>query len=290
MSMLANLSPDSAAHLLTWSNRLYVGGAVLTFASAAMILYEKHSKNRGFPLKWELRTEITVIVAAFICLVGTVGAITFGNIVSHLKDDDLAAYEKAADLKISQANQVAATANQSAAVANENALKVAQENIKLGGQVSTDADTARAAEAALAKADKETSDFAHSLQQQQGVMAEQAKLSPQLTDFQIQQLASLLKPYIGAQVDINQTAETVVGRLASEIHAAFNIAGVKTNHSTMMGALYQGVSVAVHDPKDVPPIANALVMGLRQAGIDVHPVAAPEQVKAGGVTIFIGPN
>ncbi len=288
---------DSASHWLNWSNIIYVGGAALTVIAAMWVLYEARAVATGKREKYFLVSEFFAAGAAIISLIGTIGAIHFSNKVGQYKDADLKTYQTQAQVQIQQAKTDAAKAVKDAAVANQKAQEagdhaaiVDAQNIALGGQVGKDAATARAAEAALDAKNKETSDFAHSLQQQQGVMAEQAKVSPQLTDFQIQQLAILLKPYAGSPVDINQTAETVVGRLASAIHAAFNIAGVKTNHRTMMGALYQGVSVGVHAPTDVPPIANALVMGLRQAGVDVHPVAVPDQVKAGGVTIFVGPN
>lgn len=282
---------NTASSLLLWSNCIYVTGAVLTLTSAAMVLYEKHSKSQGQALRWGLTPEIVVIVAAFICLCGTVGAISFGNMVSHLKDVDLEAYKTSARLQISQANTFAATANQKAQEAREAAAKVEQENALLGSSVERNAEIARKAESDLAKANKETSDFAHSLQQQQATMQEQAKVSPQLTAYQIQVLASVLKPFAGQDVSLHVTADTVVARLGATIKMALAQAGVTTKYySTDMGALYQGVSVAVHDPKDVPPIANTLVMGLRQAGIDVHPVAAPQMIPAGQVGIFLGPN
>jgi hypothetical protein len=289
--MVVTIQLPTASSLLLWSNRLYITGSLFTLASAAMILYEKHSKNHGQMLEWRLRTEIVVIVAAFLSFSGSIAAISFGNIVSHLKDVDLEAYKTSAGLKIALANTYAATANQKAQEAREAAAKVEQENALLGGSVAKNAEIARNAEADLAKANKETSDFAHSLQQQQGVMAEQAKVSPQLTSYQIQALSRVLKPYAGQDVALHTTDETVVRRLAAEIHTAFIDAGITTkNYSTDMDALYQGVSVAVHDPNNVPPIANALVMALRQDGIDVHPVAAPNIVSAGQVGIFLGPN
>jgi hypothetical protein len=207
------------------------------------------------------------------------------------KDRQVKIATAASDLKIAQANESAAQANKKAQEAKDEAEKLETDNLKLSGQVGKDAVTARAAEAALDAKNKETSDFAHALEQQQGVMAEQAKVSPQLTNYQVQALANILKPYAGQDVELHITAETVVGRLGAEIKAAFNIAGVTTSiYSTEMGSLYQGLSVAVHDPSSVPPIANALMTGFRQAGIDAHPVAAPERVASGKVAIFIGPN
>lgn len=50
--MFASLTPDSANHLLTISNAIYVFGAVLTLLSAAMVLYEKRAKNSGEEIGW----------------------------------------------------------------------------------------------------------------------------------------------------------------------------------------------------------------------------------------------
>jgi hypothetical protein len=288
--MLLTMPYETAANLLTWSNRLYVGGAVLTLASAALVLYEKHSKNQGRMLRWNLLSEIAVIVAAFISLCGTVGAISFGNIVSHLKDVELAAYKTQAAVEIARANTTAEQAKAEAQKAREKAVTVENDNIKLGGKVQQNANQARTAEAALEQKNKETSDFAHALAQQQGVMAEQAKLSPILTDYQIQQLAERLRPYGGQDVILHSTADTTVLRLKVTIATALNKAGITFKSNGIdMGSIYQGVSVPVHDPQNIPPLADALVQGLRQAGIDVHP-ASVDAVPAGSVAIYLGPN
>jgi hypothetical protein len=284
-------SIDSASHWLNWSNVLYVGGAGLTVAAAMYVLYENRAIAAGKRVKYYVLSEIITALAAIISLVGTIGAIHFSNAVSHFKDVDLATYKTAADIKIAQAQTEAATANQKAQEAHDRAVNAENENLKLGGLVGQDAIRARAAEAALEAKNKETSDFAHSLQQQQATMQEQAKVSPQLTPYQIQALANVLKPFAGQDVALHVTSDTVVARLGATIKMALDQAQITAkNYSTDMGALYQGVSVAVHDPNAVPPIANALVMGLRQAGIEVHPVAAPGMVPAGQVGIFLGPN
>ena len=270
---------------------MYSGGAGLTLVAAMWVLFENRAVALGKHVKFYLLSEIFVLTAASLGLIGTIGAIHYGNVVSHLKDVDLATYKATADANIAQANKDAATANQKAQEAREAAAKVEQENALLGNSVEKNAEIARKAEADLAKANKETSDFAHSLQQQQTTMQEQAKVSPQLTAYQIQALASVLKPFAGQDVALHQTSDTVVARLGATIKMAFNQAGVTTKYyMTDMGALYQGVSVVVHDPKDVPPIAIALVMGLRQAGINVHPSAEPQMVPAGQIGIFLGPN
>lgn len=282
---------DSAFHWLNWSNVLYVGGAALTVTAAMYVLYENRAVAAGKRVKFYLLSEFIAAFAAIVSLIGTIGAIHYSNVVSHIKDVDLNTYKTQAGVQIAQANQAAAEANRKAQEANDKAVQATNLNLKLQAKVATESTRAATAEAGLEKSNKETSDFAHSLQQQQATMAEQAKVSPQLTPYQIQNLANVLKPFAGQDVALHVTTDTVVARLGSTIAVALNQAGVTTkSYSTDMGALYQGVSVAVHDPNDVPPIANALVIGLRQAGINVQPVAAPKMVKAGEVGIFLGPN
>ena len=81
--MVVTIPLSAASSLLVWSNRLYITGSLLTLASAAMVLYEKHSKNQGRMLEWRLRTEILVIVAAFLSFSGSIAAITFGSYPSY---------------------------------------------------------------------------------------------------------------------------------------------------------------------------------------------------------------
>lgn len=282
---------DSALWWLSTSNVLYVTGAVLTVLTAAWVVYETRAVALGRHPKFFLLSEIFAAVAATICLAGTIGAIHFGNLVGHLKDVDLETYKTQAGIQIAQANQRAADANRKAQEARDKAVEAENENLKLHGQVSSDAALARTAEAALTKANKETSDFAHALAQQQGAMAEQARVSPILAQYQIEQLAKLLQPFSGQSVAIHSTSDTTVLRLGATVSMALNKAGIDTKQNMIdMGALYQGVSVAVHSPQDVPPLANALIVGLRQAGIDAHPVSVPNRVPEGKVALFMGPN
>jgi hypothetical protein len=232
---------------------------------------------------WKVRTQVFVIIAAFLSFCGSVLAITFSNVVVHLKDVDLSGYETQANEQIAALRKQTADANKSAADAN---LKNTQLQIALTDHEASESKI----EADLAKQNKATSDFAHALAIQQGVMAEQARVSPILTQSQIQLLSQELTPFGGQSVTIRSTSDTVVQRLHATIKAALDGANIKSNGAIMMGALYQGVSVAVHSPEDVPPLANALVMGLRSAGIDAHPVSVPDQVPAGQVFIFLGPN
>ena len=274
---------DSASSWLTWSNVVYVGGAVLTLAAAMHVLYEKRAFASGKRKQDSFLSEAMVILAATVSLMGTIGAIHFGNVVSKLKDDELAEYKKGADLNIAQLTKDTGTANLAAE-------QLKKENTQLRIDLSKEQGQARKAEGELAKQNKETYDYAHALAQQQAAMSEQARVAPILTDFQIQTLANSLVSFAGTDVILHSTPDTTVLRLKVNIATALNKAGLtfKTNE-TNFGALFQGVSVVVHSPQDVPPLANTLVQGLRNAGIEVHTSSLPD-VPAGKVAIYLGPN
>lgn len=112
---------DSASSWLWWSNFVYVGGAVLTFVAAMLVFVEKRLIASGKRARAMIITEVFAIAAAILSFTGTCGAIYFGTVVSHLKDDDLAAYKASARVQIAQANDHAAQANAVARVANQKA-------------------------------------------------------------------------------------------------------------------------------------------------------------------------
>jgi hypothetical protein len=297
--MLDTHSIDSASSLLNWSNAVYIGGAVLTFAAAAHVLYEKRAVILGRRARESVIAEASVIGAAAISLIGTIFAVHFGNVVSHLKDVDLAAYQEQARVEIAKANASAAQANQRAQEANQKAQDAKDEtarttraNLQLQNDVAKNKTEARNAEAQLGKQNQETSNFAHALAKQQENMAGEVKVAPVLDASQIDALADALRPFAGQAVIFHSTLDTTVLRLGATIRAALAKASlVSTDNEFMMdlGALYKGVSVAVHDPTNVPPLATALVLGLRQAGITAHPVSIPT-VPEGRVAIYLGPN
>jgi hypothetical protein len=267
-----------------------VFGAVLTLASAAMVLYEKSSKDQGRALRWGLTTEIVVICAAFICLCGTIGAISFGNIVSHLKDVDLAKYKKSADLQIAEANKAANIANQKAEEARLKAEGASKENATLQIKVAKGQAENKEAEAALAAQNEKTIQFTHALQLQQENMAQQMHVSPTLNEQQIRDLSNSLKPFAGQTVILHTTLDTTVLRLSNGIQKALSMASIKCNATMNAGALYQGVTIAVHSasPSPHPPLADALFVGLKQAGI-VAVGAAISEVPQENVALYVGP-
>jgi hypothetical protein len=267
---------------------LYIVSIAIAFASTiAIVTFAFHIQQHLHGLKV---SNYIYVVASLLAVVSTIVIVNKTKSLDAEKDRQSKAVSDAANVEIEKAKAAAKIADQKAEEARNKADLVEQENIKLRGTVSFDATTARTAEAALAKANKETSDFAHSLQQQQATMAEQAKVSPALTQYQILQMTSGLMMYSGQEVVVHLTSDTVVIRLGNGIETAMRNAGIKVTGSIDMGALYQGVSVAVNNAVNVPPLANALVNLLHQAGIEVHPVAVPTMVQAGQVAIFLGPN
>src|SRR5580658_10285777 len=77
---------DSASHLLIASNIIYVAGAVLTLGAAIHVLWEKRAVLAGRRLQESFWAEASVVVAAAVSVLGTIGAIYFSSVVSHLKD------------------------------------------------------------------------------------------------------------------------------------------------------------------------------------------------------------
>lgn len=255
-----------------------------------MVLYEKRSKNLGRAVRWGLATEVIVVIAAVMGLCGTVGAISFGNILGHIKDVDLDTYKTGADLKIAQANLAAAAANQKAREARDEAEHTEKANIQLQKEVIANKVAAEQAEVLLAKQNKKTFDYAHAVAQQQATMAEQAHVSPVLSREQIVALSATLSRFAGQDVIMRSTPDTTVLRFKQSVEQALSGAGVTTKeNSIIFTALFQGISVVVHSPQDVPPIANALVGGLKAAGVSVH-TASANAVPPGRVALYMGPN
>ena len=270
-----------------WQEIYVVSIVAALLSTFTIVVFAFHIQEHKFGLKL---SNYIYVVASLVAVLSTIDILNKTRSVDKEKDRLANIETNESDAKIAQANAGAATANQKAQEASDRALQAENENLQLRGQVSSDETRARTAEATLAKANKDTSDFAHALAQQQKTMAEQAKVSPVLNDAQIQALANILAGYSGQDVILHSTPDTTVLRLGRTIAQALQDAGLTVRQNTMdMGQLYQGVSVAVHSPENVPPLANTLLLGLRQAGIDVRPVTVPG-VPPGGVAIYLGPN
>lgn len=244
----------------------------------AIVVFAFHVQEHKTGLK---ASNYVYVVASVLAVVSTIVIVVKTRSLDAEKD-------RVASVQIAQLKRDAATANKTAE-------ETKQANLQLKSALLSHERQEKEAETKLSA--KESLDYNHVLEAQKAqrgqneVMQRQAVVSPQLTLTQVHALASALKPFAGQDVSLHVTSDTVVGRLAVAIKMAFNEAAITTKYyMTDIGALYQGVSVAVHDPKSVPPIANALVIGLQQAGIDVHAVSAPQRVAAGQVAVFLGPN
>ncbi len=278
---------DTASSWLTASNILYLVGSGLTVITALFVLYENRAITLGKRAKFYLLSEIAVVASAILSLTGSIGAIHFANVVAHIKDVDLATYKTSADIKITQARLDAATAYGIAAQAlHSTAL--------LQTDLASHESQERVTNARLTA--KETFDYNNVLAQQKAasqqnmVMAQQAKLSPVLDDLQITALGNSLKLFAGQDVIFHSTGDTTVLRSKVSIERALQAAGLTAKENSIdLGQIYQGISVVVHSPQDVPPLANALVIGLRAAGITVNTVSS-DTVPSGRVALYFGPN
>jgi hypothetical protein len=280
---------DSASSWLTWSNAVYVGGAALTLAAAMHVLYEKRAIASGKRTKDSFISEAAVILAATVSLVGTIGAIHFGKVVSKLKDDDLAQYKKAADLKIAGLTKESEDAKKETAQLTKDNKQLQIDLSKEKTTLSKEQTTARTAESDLKKANESTVQFTQALAMQQQVMAQQVHTSPELNESQIAAVATMLKPFAGQELIIHSTTDTVVARLGNSVAAACKMGGITPQFTEDLGAMYQGVSVVVHADQGHPPLADILVIGLRQQGIIVTP-ASNNSVPVGKVAIYLGPQ
>jgi hypothetical protein len=225
-----------------------------------MLLYEKHSRNQGRMLVWRLRTEILVIVAAFLSFTGSIAAISFGNIVSHIKDDDLDAYKTSAGLQIAKADQDAAKARYDAASASKNAGEAqtkAEQARQHAEAIRANAEEARQnslkaeAEAQKAVLDKER--ILHdNLELQRQVEDEkmarlqlEQKIAPrELTKIAQDRLIAELRPLKLKEVEfVTFTGNAEASNVASQLQYAFETVGVKISlYSPLSGSL-QGIII-----------------------------------------------
>jgi hypothetical protein len=250
------------------------------------ILYESRAVALGLRPKRYLLTEIAILVAAFIALVGTSGAVHFGDLVSKLKDADLKAYQKQADMQIALANKDSAQANATAQQAKLQAEETSRANALLQIRVSKGQIETKKAQSALAAKNEQNSQYTRALAVQQQTMAQQIHTSPELTRAQIDLIANALKPFSGQEVIMHRTGDTVVGRLGSSIANAFLQAGIKfPQYLIDIDQLYQGVTVVVHADQGHPLLADVLVSALLQQGIPVNKVAM-DSIPAGKVALY----
>jgi hypothetical protein len=275
-----------------WQALYIVAISLALISTFSMVFFAFHKEH---PVA--LRTSNYVyVIASLLAVLSTIVIVNKTKSLDAEKDRQAKIITDAANVKIAQANSDADAAKATAKIADQKAqearakaVEAENANLILQGKVATESTRAATAEAGLAKANKDTSDFAHAIATQQQNMQQQAKVSPVLDQAQVAALASVLRGHEGQSVAIHMTLDTVVIRLAQGIEAALQMAGITPSGSMDAGQTYQGVSVVVHSPQDVPPLADSLVLGLRQAGIEVNPASLPT-VPAGQVAIYLGPN
>lgn len=288
------LSPlDSASRLLNISNALYLVGAVFTALTAAWVVYETRAESLGRKVKHFLLSEVLGASSALICVLGSAGAIHYGNVVSHLKDVSLAQYEKQADLRIAQEQKDTAVANQNAHEADLATQQIAQENAKLRLDLQGHESAEKKTDAQLAAQTQQLDQFTQGLAVQQQGMAQQMQAAPSLNDAQVQAIAEALKPYAGqATLEISFMMDAHCAKLGAQLRSAAAIAGVSVDdYGTVVGPIFTGVMIQVKNatPSPHPPLADALLNALRAQGIQPHP-SADARVQADHVRISIGPE
>jgi hypothetical protein len=268
-----------------WQGLYILSITVAVLGTIAIVYFAFHREH-----KLLLRiSNYAYVVASLFAVVSTIVIVNKTKALDAEKDREVKIATDAADLKIAQAHTDAAKALSDAANANQKSEETKQANLQLQIALTRHEGHEQEAEAKLAAQNKETSDFAHALAQQQENMQQQAKVSPVLNGDQIASLGDFLRIYAGQSVQIHETFDTVVIRLAVGIRSALSQAGIAAPVPILDAGPAQGVSVVVHSPQDVPPLANALILGLRQAGIEAHPVSL-SSVPKGQVAIYLGPN
>lgn len=258
-------------------------GALSTFAILIFAFHIKEAKNA---LKF---SNYAYLLAAWLAVVSTIVIISKTRSIGAEKDRELKKFEAQANVQIQQFRSIAARANQEAQDAKLKSEQTSHANAILRAEVLEGQKKSKEAEAELASENKKTLKFTQALQTQQENMAEQMHVSPVLSDSQISALAKRLKPFAGEDVILHSTPDTTVLRTKYAIVRALNEAGIKHSQNSIdMGALYGGISVVVHAAAGRPPLADALVFGLRDDGIVVHPVSL-RSIPEGRVAIYLGP-
>lgn len=279
----------SAASWLSRSNVVYIAGSVLTLAAALHVVFEKRAVA-GKPSVTYFLSDLSVIMAAIISLVGTVGAIYFGNLTGKLKDAELETYKLKAGVQIAQLQKDAGDANAAAAIAIHNAAEANERAEDARLSIETARKEAKEAESNLAVQNAQTEQFTKALAHQQEGIAKRVHSSPDLTSAQIGALSQALMPFTGTAVVMVRTEDAVSGRLADEIGQAIEAAHLGGRGAAIaFGATYQGVSIAVRTNKGHPPLADVLADFLTKAGVPVHKVAMTN-IPEGAVFIYLGPE
>ena len=111
-----NGKPNPNLVLIDGEPTSFKGGGKFYIDTARMANASKNlaDDDAGGRQRESFWAEASVVIAAAVSVLGTIGAIYFSDTVSHLKEVDLATYKITAGGKIAEANKEAATANQKA--------------------------------------------------------------------------------------------------------------------------------------------------------------------------------
>ncbi len=269
--------------LLAWSNGLYIAGCVLTLCAGAYILYQKREVKAGHRAETSIVSEAGVLIFAVLTLFGTIGGVRFSNLVSHLKDVELAAYEAQANTSI--AKNVQATSE-----ANADAKDAEARNSELRREVARQEAANLREHRTLQAETQKVGEFTQTLAQKEQVLATRMQAPASMSDAEADTIGTELAQYSGAAVAIHTMIDPPSQRLAAEINRAFEKAKFKIGrYSTDVGPDYNGVVLGVHSADGHPKVADAILKAFRGAGLNVQPVADASAVPSGVVAVFIGP-
>ena len=277
---------------------IYIVSIVVALASTfAIVLFAFHIQEHKFGLKV---SNYIYVIASLLAVLATIVILNKTRSVDAEKDRQVRVATDAADLKIAQAKNDAAKALSDAATANQKAQEA-----QLKAEETSHADTSLKVELnkhegqekevqnKLAAQEQQTAQFAQGVAQQQQGMAQQIQATPSLGPAQIDQIATLMKPFAGQSILIHVMMDAHSTRLADEFAQAFKMAGIEAAGPNIdVGRNYEGVMVIVKNPtpQPHPPIADALLNAIRSVGIVPKFVYAPDIPSANDVWLCIGPE
>jgi hypothetical protein len=261
-------------------------GALSTFW---IIIFTFHSKESKFGIR---ASNYIYLGAAWLAVISTVVIIAKTRSIDAEKDKQIGLFQSEAAIQIQQLKTVAAQAIQKAEEAKGKVEDTAKENSLLRIKVAKDEIETKKATTELSIQAQKSDQFVQTLAEQQHNMETQIKPVPSLSDQQIKTMAAELKPFAGQSVTISMMLDVHCARLGDQFHKVLDQAGIKVSgYGTVVGPLYQGISVVVRNPSPNPhpPLADALLKAMASAGINAKGVAE-RTIHADEVGIYIGPE
>lgn len=216
--------------------------------------------------RWIKLFELLVIFGVAGELLADGGIFAFSKRLQTLADVEISdSYQKAA-----QANAMAQSARAAAETAAKDQLEIERENLRLEAELQYGERENAKSQTRIRALEKENAPRTISLDQQQKVL-------------------HLLKPFSGQKVRVEIVAsDEETQEFVSQVIEALSKAGLSVNATTsVMGMTGRGFAVAVHDPMSAPPLASAIAMAFRSAGINVTTVSE-QYVQTGTFIVLIG--